>query len=150
MTGPTSPFNDDSWKTPLIREAEAELDASMGKARDLLKELDKIKLQPTPSEATEADIQQIQDAARKPDAPQELREMQKKVERGDLNWKDVLEGRAFDDPDVRATVEKQLGQMRSIYEQFEQGYTLDQVIEAREAAERGHRGEDEGGGSILR
>ncbi|MCP2165949.1 hypothetical protein [Goodfellowiella coeruleoviolacea] len=150
MTGPTAPFRDDSWKTPRIREAEAQLDASMGKARDLLKELEKIKLQPAPSAATEADIQQIQDAARKPDAPRELREMQKKVERGDLNWKDVLEGRAFDDPDVRATVEKQLGQMRAIYEQFEQGYTLDQVIEAREAAERGHHGEDEGGGSILR
>lgn len=122
--------------------------SSMSQAKELLKELEKLK-PPPPVGISEADVAQLAEAAKKADAPAELRELAKKVDGGALSWRDVLEGKAYDDPDVRRALTAQLGEARELFQQFEEGYTLDDVIEARRAAEES-QDEDGSGTTFLR
>ncbi|WP_016699116.1 hypothetical protein [Actinoalloteichus spitiensis] len=144
----TSPgFDQDSWKTPQVRAAEARLGEAMARSRELIRELERLQ-PPTPPQVTEADVRQMEEAAKRVDADPAMRELQARVEAGTLSWRDVLEGRAYDDPDVRRALESQMTEMRDIFQQFEEGYTLDEVIEARRQAENGEDGG--GGGGFLR
>jgi hypothetical protein len=125
--------DDDSWKTPELRKAEAELDLTMAKSRKLIAQVEE-KLAQMPDIDTTAkpeDIAAIKAAAEKPNAPAEMRELKKKVDAGELTWKDVLEGKALKDPAVRAAMAGRLGEMREIYQEVEEGATLEDILEAR-------------------
>ncbi|ASO18148.1 hypothetical protein FHR81_002544 [Actinoalloteichus hoggarensis] len=144
----TSRFDPEAWKTPQVRAAEAQMAGSMGKARELLKQLETLR-PPPPVSISEDDVRQLAEAAKKSDAPAELRQLAQKVDGGALSWRDVLEGRAYDDPDVRRAMTAQLGEARELFQQFQEGFTLDEVIDARRAAEQAQEDED-GGGTFLR
>lgn len=123
----------DSWKPPALREAEAQLDETMTKARDLIKKTEE-KLKQLPDvdhTAKPEDIQRLKAAAERPDAPAETRALKKKVDAGELSWKDVLEGKALQDPVVQAAMGARLGEMREIYQEAEAGATLEEILEAR-------------------
>jgi hypothetical protein len=123
----------DSWKPPALREAEAQLAETMTKARKLIKTTEE-KLKQIPDvdhTAKPEDIQRLKAAAERPDAPAELRALKKKVDAGELSWKDVLEGKALQDPAVRAAMSARLGEMREIYQEAEAGATLEEILEAR-------------------
>lgn len=123
----------DSWKPPALREAEAQLDETMTKARDLIKKTEE-KLKQLPDvdhTAKPEDIQRLKAAAERPDAPAEMRALKKKVDAGELSWKDVLEGKALKDPVVQAAMGARLGEMREIYQEAEAGATLEEILEAR-------------------
>ncbi|HVV08713.1 hypothetical protein [Amycolatopsis sp.] len=123
----------DSWKPPALREAEAQLDETMVKARDLIKKTEE-KLKQLPdidNTAKPEDIARIKAAAERPDAPAEMRALKKKVDAGELTWKDVLEGKALKDPAVREAMRARLGEMREIYQEAEEGATLEEILEAR-------------------
>ncbi|WP_033293432.1 hypothetical protein [Amycolatopsis jejuensis] len=121
----------DAWKTPEIREAEAALDRSVRSSRELLKELDKIRLKPLPRLDTPERVEAIKKAASRPDAPAELRVVKRKVDAGELTWADVATGRAFADPEVRALASDRLGEAKDILEELEEGLTAEEVLEAR-------------------
>ncbi|KAA9160006.1 hypothetical protein FPZ12_019145, partial [Amycolatopsis acidicola] len=123
----------DSWKPPALREAEAQLDETMSKARDLIKKTEE-KLKQIPdvdNTAKPEDIARIKAAAERPDAPAAMRELKKKVDAGELSWKDVLEGKALKDPAVQEAMRARLGEMREIYQEAEEGATLEEILEAR-------------------
>lgn len=123
----------DSWKPPALREAEAQLDETMTKARDLItKTEEKLKQLPDVDHtAKPEDIQRLKAAAERPDAPAEMRALKQRVDAGELSWKDVLEGKALKDPVVREAMRARLGEMREIYEEAEAGATLEEILEAR-------------------
>ncbi|MEQ0564719.1 hypothetical protein ABJI51_37065 [Amycolatopsis sp. NEAU-NG30] len=121
----------DSWKTPEIREAEAALDRSVGRSRQLLKELDKIPLPPPEPLATPERIAALKAAASRPDAPPHLRLVKRKIDAGELTWEDVASGRAFADPEVRALALPQLGEAAEMYQELREGATPEEVLEAR-------------------
>ncbi|MEC3980030.1 hypothetical protein [Amycolatopsis sp. H20-H5] len=123
-------MNEDAWKTPEVREAESSLDRSLTKSRELLKKLDKVKLRPADLRASGEQVAALENAAKRPDAPAEMRLLKRKVDAGELSWKDVAEGRAFADPDFRQLAATKLGPAREAYQDFEEGATLDDVIEA--------------------
>jgi hypothetical protein len=124
---------DDSWKPAALREAEAQLDETMAKARDLIdKTEEKLKQLPDVDlTAKPEDIARLKAAAERPDAPAELRALKKKVDDGELSWKDVLEGKALKDETVREAMRARLGEMREIYQEAEAGATLEEILEAR-------------------
>ncbi|WP_020657729.1 hypothetical protein [Amycolatopsis benzoatilytica] len=127
----STPIDDDSWKTPELREAEAALDRTVRKSQQLLKDLEKIKIPPLPKVDIQARIDSIKKAAAKPDAPAQLRLIKKKVDEGKLTWEDVASGKAFADPDVRALADEKLGEAKEIMEELEEGQSPDEILEAR-------------------
>lgn len=132
---PPTPAPADAWKTPEIREAESSLDRSLAKSRELLKKLDKAKIRPTDPSASDAEIASLEAAAKRSDAPAEMRLLARKVDAGELSWKDIAEGRAFNDADVRRMAMSKLDAAKKAYEDFEAGATLDEVIDARTGGE---------------
>ncbi|MCK2236755.1 MULTISPECIES: hypothetical protein [unclassified Crossiella] len=142
---------DQDWRTPEVRRAEAELDASMEAMEEVLRSAQELQdsLRPAEITATEEDIRAIEREAAKPDAPAELRALRAKVEAGDLSWRDVLEGRAYDDPEVRAALEPNLGRMGTTYQLFQEGHTLDEVVEAHRQSQRRNNDDDDDGGENI-
>ena len=124
-------MSEDAWKTPAIREAEAALDRSVSKSRQLLKELEKIKLPPVEDPATPERIAALKAGASRPDAPAHLRLIKRKVDAGELSWEDVAAGRAFADPEVRSLAMGQLGDAQEMYQELRDGATPEEVLEAR-------------------
>lgn len=124
-------MSEDAWKTPAIREAEAALDRSVSRSRQLLKELEKIKLPPVEDPATPERIAALKAAASRPDAPAHLRLIKRKVDAGELSWEDVAAGRAFADPEVRSLAMGQLGDAQEMYQELRDGATPEEVLEAR-------------------
>ena len=135
----SAPIDDDSWKTPELREAEAALDRTVRKSQQLLKDLEKIKLPPMPKVDPQARIDALKKAAAQPDASAQLRLIKKKVDEGKLTWEDVAAGKAFADPDVRALADAKLSEAKEIKEELEEGQSPDEILEARTG----------GGGTML-
>ncbi|MGW4484606.1 hypothetical protein ACWEOE_12265 [Amycolatopsis sp. NPDC004368] len=121
----------DAWKTPEIREAESALDSTVSKSRQLLKDLEKIRLKPLPQTDSPERIEALKLAASKPDAPAALRLVKRKVDAGELSWKDVASGKAFADPEVRALADAKLGEAKDMYEEMQEGLSPEEVLEAR-------------------
>lgn len=123
----------DSWKPASLREAEASLDETMAKSREVIKQAEE-KLAHLPDidhTAKPEDIAAIKAAAGRPDAPAALRAMKQKVDAGELTWKDILEGKALGDETVRQMMSARLDDMREIYQEAEAGASLEEILEAR-------------------
>jgi hypothetical protein len=131
----------DTWRTAAVERAEARLaevevqaSAAIAKARSL-------RIPQTPP-LSEDDLRRIEEAARSRDASRELRELQRRIDRGEFTWRDVADGRQMHDPGVRAALGANLDQMARVYHQFEEGYHLDDVIAAHRPLRRGHSGRE--------
>jgi hypothetical protein len=119
---------DDQWKTADMVEAErvvaersAAVDEAIAEARSV-----KVEIKPM----TEAEVASLDEAARAPDAPQGLRDLARKVDSGQLTWRDVFDGDGMRDREVRdavADLGRQLddgGAIRAIAQAYEAGHTL--------------------------
>lgn len=133
MSDPVAVELADSWKPASLREAEARLNESLARSEELIKQVDeKLKqMPPVDHTAKPEDVSAMKAAASEPDAPAPLRELKKKVDAGELSWEDVLEGKALQDETVRGAMTARLGEMREIYEEAEEGATLEEILEAR-------------------
>lgn len=154
------PITDDSWKTPQLRAAEADLRAAVEHGRQALARARQFRAQIRPSRVSDEDIRQLDQAAHAPDAPRELRELAERIDRGELSWRQIVDGEAIDDPGVRAAFEGQLDRLAQVYRKFEEGYSLEDVLESetgtryragrREDGEDREDAADEGGGTVLK
>lgn len=139
----TSPVDSDSWKTPEIREAEAQLQAAVQRGNKVAEEARQLAAQIRPSRISDADLRQVERAARAADAPPEMRALAEKVDRGELTWRQIADGQAMEDPAVKAAASLNLERMSEVYRQFEEGMTLEQVLEAQGLSDVG-AGDDAG------
>jgi hypothetical protein len=130
VTGP------DSWQTPQIREALARLEnAEVALDQTILsaKQLD----QATPkSTLSKQDVEAIEAYARTADAPKDLRELQKRVDSGELTWGEIASSQHFADPKVQAALSTGVNGMRQAYTLIEEGQSLDEIIESPPAPPR--------------
>ena len=144
-----TPGTDDGWKTAELRAAEAGLHAAAERGRQAVLRAQQFKAQITPSRVTDGDIGQLEQAAHAHDAPRELRELAERVDRGELSWREIVDGEVMDDPGVRAAFEVNLDRLAQVYRKFEEGFSLEDVMES-EGAGRGGRDDDADGGTVLR
>ena len=119
----------EAWQTPQItealarlEEAEVALDQAIVKAKEVERETPKTHL-------SEEDIQLIEEHARSGDAPRELRELQERIDSGELSWEDIASGRHLDDPEVQAALSPGVQGMQQAYTLIEEGQELDDIIE---------------------
>ncbi|MBC6446478.1 hypothetical protein [Actinokineospora xionganensis] len=122
-------MNDD-WKSVRLREAEASLDVALATLDATLASVEKQFADKPPDGLTDADIEAISEHARGADAPKALRELQARIDAGDLTWRDITSGRAAGEPGVREALEAGLPQLRQAYTLLEEGHSVDEVIEA--------------------
>lgn len=121
---------DDSWKTPALREAQAQLAAAVERGQAAVERARQVAATVKPPRISDDDIAQIDRAARGKDAPPELRELARRVERGELTWRQIVDGHAMSDPGVQAAMRANLTRLGQVYRKFEDGYSLDEVLES--------------------
>lgn len=150
----TIPTGDDSWKTPRLRAAEADLRAAVEHGRQTLAEARQFKAQVRPSRVSDKDIRLLEQAAHAHDAPRALRTLAERVDEGELSWRQIVDGKAMDDPGVRAAFEVNLDRLAQVYRKFEEGYSLEDVLESETGGGQARGGAredgDEGGGTVLK
>ena len=64
---------DDSWKPAVLREAEARLDETVERSRELEQEVDQLELPQRPPVASPEDVAAFKAEADRADAPEEMR-----------------------------------------------------------------------------
>jgi hypothetical protein len=141
------PMRDQSWKTPELRAAEANLHAAVERGRATLARAQEVKAQIRPTPVSDADLRLIEQSARSADAPPALRALAERVDRGEFTWRQVVNGELMNDPGVRAAFQGNLDQMAQVYRKFDEGYTLDEVLESESGPDDD---DDPDGGSVLR
>lgn len=137
----------DAWRTAAVEQAEGRLDEAAAQANRAIAHARSLRIPQTPP-LSEDDIRRIEEAARSRDASPGMRELQRRIYGGEFTWRDVAEGRHLDDPGVRAALGANLDQMARVYRQFEEGYHLDEVLEAhqpRGASSRQREPDDDDG-----
>lgn len=148
--------NPDSWKTPALREAEAKLNAAMADLDQRIDHAKEVERTVPKSNLSGDEIRQIEEFAHGKDAPEELRELQQRIDRGELTWDQIGDGEHLDDPAVRAALERSVPGLSRAYTSIIEGEHLDDIIEAgtaRPASPRDHFDGDsdgEGGGGFMK
>jgi hypothetical protein len=141
---------DYSWKTPELRDAEANLRAAVDHGRETIVATRRFKAGLRPAgRLSDEDVAAIERAAGASDAPPELRALAERVARGDLTWRAIVDGEALDDPDVKAAMAVNLERMGQVYEKFAEGHTLEDVLESESPRPRPRRDDwgDDGEGA---
>lgn len=124
MSGPQS------WQTPEITEALARLEeAEVGLDRAVLA-AKQVEQQVPRTKLSEEDIRQIEEYARGGQAPRELRELQRRIDEGELSWQDIADGGHLDDPKVQAALSTGVQGMQQAYTLIQEGQDLSDIVEA--------------------
>ena len=140
---------DFEWKTPEIREAEAQVDRSARAVRELAEKIDREGLPSIPAHNSDEIARQLAEEAGKPGASPELKAMKRKVDAGKFSWTDVVSGKAADDPDVRKAQEANMKKMKAAFKAFQEGATLEEVMQADAQGRKINRDDDDGEGNIV-
>jgi hypothetical protein len=129
-----------AWKTQQVREAEAALAAAVQRGREAVVKAQQVSASMKNTRLSDRDIEEIDRAARGRGATPELRALAERVDRGDLSWRQIVDGRAMRDPGVQAAMRANLAQLGRVYRKFEEGFSLDDVLESETGAPAGLRG----------
>ncbi len=119
-----------AWKTAEVRAAEAALAAAVERGKEAVVRAQQVSARVPNTRLSDNDVEEIDRAARGKDAPPELRALAQRVERGDLSWRQIVDGHAMHDPGVQAAMRANLAQLGRVYRKFEEGFTLDDVLES--------------------
>lgn len=148
-----------AWKTQELRAAEAALAAAVQRGREAVARAQQVSARVPATRLSDTDLQEIDRAARGRGAPPELRALAERVERGDLTWRQIVDGKAMHDPGVQAALRANLAQLGRVYRAFEEGLSLDEVLEAQTGASTRRRASgpepaaedpDGGSGTVLK
>jgi hypothetical protein len=120
-----------------LEEAEVALDQAILAAKQVEQQIPQTRL-------SEEDIALIEEHARSEDAPRELRELQERIDNGELSWEDIASGRHLTDPEVQAALSPGVEGMQQAYAAIQEGQDLDEIIESGPPRAR-PADDDEGG-----
>ncbi|GAA2992124.1 hypothetical protein [Actinokineospora diospyrosa] len=119
-------FDDD----PRIAEALAQLEAAEVGLDEAIVAAKEVERTVPVTTLSEEDLRLLEAHARGDDAPRSLRELQERIDEGELSWTDLSEGRHLDDPAVQSALDPGVKGMRQAYTAIEEGQPLDEIIEA--------------------
>lgn len=77
---------------------------------------------------SEQDLAEIERFAKSPGAPKELKDLQRRVESGEMSWADVAAGRALNDEGVQKALAVGVPDLQRAYRAIEEGQDIDDVI----------------------
>lgn len=120
----------DPRQNPLIQEALAKLAEAEAGLDEAIAEAKTVERQVPKTSLSQEDTQKIEEFAHSKDAPKELRELQKRVDEGELTWDQIGSGEHLDDPKVRAALATGVDGMKAAYTLIQEGQDLDDIVEA--------------------
>lgn len=133
----------DSWQTPQIQEALARLEEAEVNLDRAIVHAKQVEQQTPKTRLSEEDIRLIEEHARGGDAPRELRELQERIDNGELSWEDIASGRHLDDPRVQGALSTGVEGMQQAYTAIEEGQDLDEIIEGGPPSPRARDNEND-------
>src|SRR5690242_4950383 len=104
-----------------LEDAEVGLDQAIVAAKQVEREVPKTNL-------SEEDIELIEEHARSAAAPRELRELQQRIDDGELSWNDIATGRHMSDPEVQAALNPGVAGLQQAYSAIQEGQELDEIV----------------------
>ncbi|WP_052427797.1 hypothetical protein [Actinopolyspora erythraea] len=116
------------WKTQRIREAEAALDEAVAEAERVAARADEMNDELPAAELSEEQTERIEQLVRRGEAPQEIAELQRRIDEGELSWREVTSGRAVSDEGVRRAFEAGVPAMRRVREMLDEGHETGEII----------------------
>lgn len=88
-----------------------------------------------------ADIAEIEKFACSKDAPNALKDLQRKVDSGELSWRDISSGQAVNDPDVQRAMQTSMPALKRAYTAIKEGQNLDEIVAAGQQRTRRSHGD---------
>lgn len=122
---------------PSIRELEEQLAQMVAQLEETIEQTQQQSFDSAPPISRE-ELRAVSRNAHSQDAPPELREMQRRIERGEFTWDDVLAGDMMNDPGVRAGLEAaaNFDDLREVKDRVEAGEDVEDVIAGGPRSER--------------
>lgn len=127
------PIDESRWKTGAMIRAEIDLDEAAMQVDEDLARADEMSFDNPP--LSDEEVDDFERAVRDPNAPEQLKKLAQRVDAGEFSWREIADGKAMRDPDVRAafaeagrhidTTEFQQG-----IEMLKQGMSPDEVVTA--------------------
>ncbi|MCR3746852.1 hypothetical protein [Lentzea californiensis] len=77
---------------------------------------------------SEQDLREIERFAKSPGAPKELKDLQRRVDAGEMTWADVASGRAVHDEGVQKALAVGVPDLQRAYQAIEEGQDIDDII----------------------
>lgn len=96
----SNPTDESRWKTSAMIRAEIDLDEAALQVDEALARAEEMSFDNPP--LSDEDVERFEQAARDPNAPDQMKQLAKRVDEGSFTWRDVAEGKVMRDPDVRA------------------------------------------------
>ncbi|MGW6449858.1 hypothetical protein [Lentzea sp. NPDC055074] len=88
-----------------------------------------------------ADVAEIEKFARSKDAPNALKDLQRKVDSGALSWRDITSGQAVNDPEVQRAMQASMPSLKRAYTAIKEGQNLDEIVAAGQQRTRRSHGD---------
>lgn len=99
------------------------------------------KVQTRGADLSPADIKEIEKFARSNAAPNALKDLQRKVDSGEMSWRDIASGKAVNDPDVQRAMRGSMPSLKRAYTAIKEGQNLDEIVAAGQTRTRRSRGD---------
>ncbi|MFD4636017.1 hypothetical protein ACFWN2_01810 [Lentzea sp. NPDC058436] len=103
--------------------------------------LEASRVQTRGADLSPADVAEIEKFARSKDAPNALKDLQRKVDSGAMSWQDITSGRAVADPDVQRAMQTSMPSLKRAYTAIKEGQNLDEIVAAGQQRPRRPRGD---------
>jgi hypothetical protein len=120
----------DPLQHPEIRAAMAQLKAAEANLDEAIAKAEQVEQRTNRPGLSDRDIERIEEYAKSSDAPKALKELQKKVDDGDLTWRDIASPKHFSDPEVRAAFQGSATEMGRAYAMIKEGLSVDDIIDS--------------------
>jgi len=101
--------------------------------------LEASKVQTRGGDLSPADIAAIEKFARSKDAPNALKDLQRKVDSGEMSWRDITSGKAVNDPEVQRAMQSSMPSLKRAYTAIKEGQNLDDIVAAGQQRPRRSR-----------
>jgi hypothetical protein len=107
---------------------QQDLDAKGSRLEKVALEASKVQTRGT--DLSPADIAEIEKFARSKDAPNALKDLQRKVDSGEMSWRDISSGKAVNDPDVQRAMQSSMPSLKRAYTAIKEGQNPDEIVAA--------------------
>ena len=118
---------------------QQDLDAKGSRLEQVAREA--VQVQTRGADLSPADIAEIEKFARSKDAPNALKDLQRKVDSGQLSWRDISSGHAVNDPEVQRAMQTSMPSLKRAYTAIKEGQNLDEIVAAGQQRARRSRGD---------
>lgn len=99
------------------------------------------KVQMRGQDLSEKDLAEIERFARSSSAPPALKDLQRKVDAGELSWKDISDGRALGSEEMQRAMRGSMPGLKKAYSAIQEGQNIDEIIASGQSRARRSRGD---------